>query len=386
MKPKARLAILVAFLWLFSQFPVRADEAQRREWKGKIETVDGVKVVNNPGVPIYAEIKLDLTEDLKIGKEGDPNTQFFGVRDVAVDGEGNIYVADMKNYRVQKFDKEGKYVLTIGRQGQGPGEFELPTQVRINEMTGDIYVKDRSMALKVFSRDGAHLNRDLHLPNVIRDYFLDEDGNLTAVIWKSSDVALTNVHALCRINTRGEILETYGEFPFNVYMKRTGEGTLLATTGFEVSLQLAKLDPKTFVYGYSKANELVIIDKTGHLLGRIKKEEPAPKFSSKEKAEFKKIPLPEMKPYFYSILADSEGRIYVQRNMAATGRGPADRESLQVDAFSREGYFLFRTVLPPNTKVIRDGFLYAYSVEEEQGMEYAKRYRIRNWQSLAKSQ
>jgi hypothetical protein len=169
-------------------------------------------------------------------------------------------------------------------------------------------------------------------------------------------------------------------------MRKMEGGTLSVSTGFELSLQLARLDPKTFVYGYSKDYELNIIDKDGRLLYKIVKDEPVPEFSSKEKAFYKKIPLPKQRPYFFSILADSEGRIYVQRNMAATGRGPVDKEDLQVDVFSREGYFLFRAVLPPNTKVIRDGYLYAYAVDEEKGMEYAKRYRIKNWENLKKPQ
>jgi hypothetical protein len=40
------------------------------------------------------------------------------------------------------------------------------------------------------------------------------------------------------------------------------------------------------------------------------------------------------------------------------------------------------TKLPPYTYVIKDGFLYAYVVDEEEGMEYVKRYKIKNWEQI----
>jgi hypothetical protein len=386
MKKLFRIVASAACVWLLLPVFTHGDVAQKAEWKGKIETENGIKVIRNPGIPLYGDIKLDLAEDLSIGREGDPNLQFFGVRDVAVDPQGNIYVADMKNYRVQKFDKDGKYLLSIGRQGQGPGEFELPTKVRIDEKTSDVYVLDRSMLVRIFNQEGGYLNRDIHLKNVIIDFQVTADGDLMAVLWRSSDADLTNAHALCRVNPKGDILGTYGEFPYTIFMKRMAEGTLLASSSFELSLQLAKLDPETFVYGYSKDYELGVIDKNGRWLHKIKTDEPLPQFSSNEKADFKKIPVPKQKPYFFSILTDSDGRIYVQRNLGATGRGIVDRENLRVDVFDREGRFIFKTSLPPNTKILRDGRLYAYAVDEEKGMEYVKRYKIKNWQDLKKLQ
>jgi hypothetical protein len=216
------------------------------------------------------------------------------------------------------------------------------------------------------------------------DFLLDEDKNIMAVVWKSSDAELTNSHALCRINLKGDILSAYDEYPYNVYMKKEGEGTLVATTGYEFSVYLAKLDPNAFIYGYSKNYELKVIDKDGKSLFRITVDEPVPQFTAKEKASFRRLPIPGQKSYFFSLLTDSAGRIYVQRNMAATGRGPADRENKNVDVFNKEGHFLFKTTLPPNTCVIKDGYLYAYAVDEEKGMEYAKRYKIKNWEELGK--
>jgi len=40
--------------------------------------------------------------------------------------------------------------------------------------------------------------------------------------------------------------------------------------------------------------------------------------------------------------------------------------------------------LPANTCVIKDGFLYAYKIDEDKAMEYVKRYRIKNWDQIKK--
>jgi len=384
MKKPAVLAILSAFLAFTAFVCFPADGAQQREWKGKVETEVGVKVVKNPRESLYGNIKLDLAEDLSIGAENDPNLMFFGVRAVTVDKQGNIYVLDLRNFRIQKFDKSGKYLLTIGRKGQGPGEFELPVKILIDDGNGDIYVKDRSTTLKIFDKDGRYLNRDIHSKHIVMDFLLDEDKNIMAVIWKSSDTESTNTHALCKINSKGDILGVYGEYPYNVYTKKEGEGTLMVSTGYELSVQLAQLDSRTFVCGYPKTYELKITDKNGKMLYKITLDEPVPEFTSKEKASFKKIPPPSQKPYFFSIIIDSMGRIYVQRNMAATGKGPAERENKTVDVFNKEGHFLFKTTLPPNTCVIKDGYIYAFAVDEDKGMEYAKRYKIKNWEELGK--
>ncbi len=95
--------------------------------------------------------------------------------------------------------------------------------------------------------------------------------------------------------------------------------------------------------------------------------------------------MPKLKPYFFGILTDPEGRIYVQRNMNTTGKrgyGPIATEDKQFDVFSREGVFLFRAALPPNTRVIRSGLVYTYFIDEDQGLEYAQRFRIKNYANL----
>jgi DNA-binding beta-propeller fold protein YncE len=60
---------------------------------------------------------------------------------VAVDHEGNLYVTDTLNNRVEIFDGDGKFISTFGKAGDGPGYFSRPKGVAIDG-DGHIWVVD----------------------------------------------------------------------------------------------------------------------------------------------------------------------------------------------------------------------------------------------------
>jgi len=65
-----------------------------------------------------------VTEALRItGQEGTPS-ELVEPGDVAVDGQGRIYLADQKPTVIKVFDSTGALVRIIGREGSGPGEFK----------------------------------------------------------------------------------------------------------------------------------------------------------------------------------------------------------------------------------------------------------------------
>jgi len=101
--------------------------SKKDNWKGKIEYDEGVRLVKNYEKGVWEDSKkgkkVIFKEELSIGilKE-DKNKMFLKPTDVLADVSGNIYVLDSGNNRIQKFDEDGNYLLTIGRKGQGPGE------------------------------------------------------------------------------------------------------------------------------------------------------------------------------------------------------------------------------------------------------------------------
>jgi len=56
---------------------------------------------------------------------------FLNPQHLAVDSENNIYVTDLGNSRVQKFDDQGNHIRSWGSQGSGPGEFSHPSGIAV---------------------------------------------------------------------------------------------------------------------------------------------------------------------------------------------------------------------------------------------------------------
>lgn len=92
----------------------------------------------------------------------------FGIRlqdegRLALDQQGNVYVLDDSNFRVQKFDSNGNYLTQWGTKGNEEGQFAEPSDIAIDQQN-NIYIVD-------------YLNR------VVQKF--DEDGNLL-LRWGSS--------------------------------------------------------------------------------------------------------------------------------------------------------------------------------------------------------
>ncbi|HZL85301.1 MAG TPA: 6-bladed beta-propeller [Candidatus Krumholzibacteria bacterium] len=76
------------------------------------------------------------------GSYGSTPGQFIGPFDVAVDASANVYVVEVNNnYRVQKFDSNGAFITTWGSYGSGQGQFIIPLSLAVDN-SGNVYVAD----------------------------------------------------------------------------------------------------------------------------------------------------------------------------------------------------------------------------------------------------
>jgi len=90
----------------------------------------------------------------KIGSEK-ANEDFYLRPAFALGKNGQIFILDSGNSRIQCFSKEGKFLFGFGRRGQGPGEFsDHPQKIKILP-DGNIYVIDNSnRRINVYHQDG----------------------------------------------------------------------------------------------------------------------------------------------------------------------------------------------------------------------------------------
>jgi DNA-binding beta-propeller fold protein YncE len=81
------------------------------------------------------------TSGCQAGIQGSGNGQFNGPAGVAVDGSGHVFVAELSNNRIQKFDSSGKFLTTWGIPGSGDGQFNEPETVAVDG-SGNVFVTD----------------------------------------------------------------------------------------------------------------------------------------------------------------------------------------------------------------------------------------------------
>ena len=73
---------------------------------------------------------------------------------IAVSGDGQVFVTDWRNDRVQKFGPDGRFILQWGSPGSGRGEFDRPVGIAV-DAAGDVYVVDwHNHRVQIFDRDG----------------------------------------------------------------------------------------------------------------------------------------------------------------------------------------------------------------------------------------
>jgi DNA-binding beta-propeller fold protein YncE len=88
------------------------------------------------------------------GAAGGDFGQFSYPTYVALDVDGNVFVGDTLNSRVQKFDHEGKFITAIGKAGSNWGEFDKPKGVALDSF-GNVYVVDTSWSnVQIFNPKG----------------------------------------------------------------------------------------------------------------------------------------------------------------------------------------------------------------------------------------
>jgi len=340
-----------------------------------------VTIVHNPKKPLYSGQVLTLEEDLVIkGDEtGGEDRMFQDIRTLDVDKGGNIYVLDEQAANIKVFDGEGHHLRTIGRKGQGPGEFAFPIGV-LSTPDQEILVHDMGQrALKFLDQEGNFLRqisiadrfqfsgpRFLGQGRLVGSHLVPAEQPLAEL--KLFDEALEPAQVLVSLPVRPPPVLNF--FAMN------------SMTG----LRWNKLTEDTVVWGDFLEPEyaLYVHDAAGRHIRTIRREyDPLQISESDKKALLDKafngkppppqwdIRMPDSFPPFSGISCDDGGRIFVKTHESYAQEGIGS-----YDLFDAQGRYAARLTLEVPLMVLKNGFLYTI-VEDEAGYREVKRYRMK---------
>lgn len=90
----------------------------------------------------------------KFGTAGAQPGELFHPTNIAIGPEGDLYLVETNNYRVQRFTPEGKSVRTYGEVGTAPGNFARPKGIALDR-SGRLFVADAAFEnVQVFDNSG----------------------------------------------------------------------------------------------------------------------------------------------------------------------------------------------------------------------------------------
>ncbi len=309
-----------------------------------------------------------MLEDLAIGEaEGPEEYMFSRLRSIAVDKEGNIYAADDKEVIIKEFDKNGKFLRKISREGQGPGEIGRPARIQITADNELLVADGRNRKILFFSPEGEHL-RSKSLKTIYPlDFYADSMHNYFVLnpFFTPSGTQFEIVRLDEDMNVASTLIK---------YENPPPSGTYRPFTSF---FYFKVMENGNLLYGDSKSYELQIINAEGQILKKISREyDPIPvteadkEYVRRNLTEEQKVEFPSHHAAFYGFFLDDAGRIYVN-----TWQEPSDKVRYRCDVFDPEGKFIAQIPLSINPQVWKEGKIYAIG-EDEEGFHQIKRYKI----------
>jgi len=158
------------------------------------------------------------------GTHGSGSGQLDAPGDLAFDSQGNIWLLDKGNNRVEKFNPKGEFLTKFGSFGSGNGQFHMPSAIAI-DANDELWITDtENSRVEHFDSSGEYLgqfgsegtaNGQFGRPEGIA---IDSEGN----VW----VADTYNSRIQQFTGAGEFIESFGSFG-------TGEGQFYNPTGID---------------------------------------------------------------------------------------------------------------------------------------------------------
>ncbi len=370
-KMKIKIIFVTIILFLSILMMIVSYGQQKVKWKGTIVKEAGVTVINNPKEPLYSGDILSLEEDLTIGeKEKEP--VFEAIRTIRVDDDGNIYVLDWKACQIKVFDETGKRLRNIGREGQGPGEIQLPRGMEIISGKEIMLENVMNRRLSFFSLDGELLREISTAKIMLLRTVPDSSGNFIGITF--SRLGEKNVQELKKFDSNLDTVFTIGQVESSY--------TPGVVNQYSPMIFFTILKDDSILWGKSSHYQLMVVDSERNTTKKIiKNYDPIRITNEDKKREIKEITedskgriteknleFPEYYPAFRYISSDDEGRIFVRTYERD------DEGNRYYDVFDSDGIYIAKIILKNHPTAWKKGKLYC-AIEDEDGFHLVKRYK-----------
>lgn len=373
--------------------------AQQPSWRGATEFANGVSVVRNPSRPLYPRRRIIFEEDLTIGVEdGDENDMFGSQVALNADEDGFIYITDQDKRIVKKYDADGSFIQTIGRPGQGPGEYGKIGEARFDDQ-GNIYLNDLgNQRITFLSRQGEYI-KSIKTPPAFERVIINTKGYYIAKHFELVELGKSKkwdeIYGLFddQFKLAAEFLRLPQEARAQAKNNSPAQvfADFLSGTAFQPSGNFV-LDKRDRVYfGYPETYEIKVFTAEGTLQALFQRDYNPVKIDNRHKDHFKsgldrtllvKMPAAEEKTIFKLIKYPKYKPAYERLTLMENGWifvlvDSVSDENRLVDIFSRDGKFLaqFKTNIATDQLFFKNGKAYAVATLDD--YKFIKRYHFK---------
>ncbi|MBN2414653.1 6-bladed beta-propeller [bacterium] len=343
---------------------------REKEYPMVREMVDGIQHITCPDYPRDGVVEYDMVEDLSIGDESDDNYILNIPFQLMVDSKGSIYVLDWGDERMQVYDSTGTWIRTIGRSGQGPGEFYTPAYFTISAVDS-IYLNDaRNKRINVYDGSGSFIRSLRYDGSYHSEIYVDGDGLIYIQESGEQDMeTLSDVlqvieesFTIGRLAMSNAKVFTYGPFRGDrKVMRRQGDGVISGGSPDGPNTLWAVCRDGRLIEGYNMDYRLNVIDEKGNALfnfGRPYDPVPNPYAG--------RGPHLETKPAFgRRILLEEKGNIWLK---LYTKDPENENETVPVvyDVWSPDGIFIRQVTVPYTISAFHGGKAYCIRRTDEE--------------------
>ena len=359
------------------------------------EIIDGIEYVHNTSVPLHPDSTLTVEEELSIGGE-DPegNIILFEVSYVIVDDAENMYIVDRRDFNIKVFDPEGNHINTIGKKGEGPGEFQYVGPTMFTPDRRLLVMDFQARRTSLFERTGDFISSyqwkiSISQPILTTDssYFVQE-----FVREEGSDPIAERKLIIDEIDFDGNTLRSFGSFKLPEYKTFT-DGNIMF--GMSVphsphSIFTGDCGSQCIYHCLNGQYLIEVFDANGNLFRKIDRPYEALPYTSQDKEQFlarykdrpddnqkkliESMEFPSIKNVASRLLPDDEGNLWVQTYEIKEEDG---NEYTAYDIFSNNGSYEKKIWLDKRPDVFKKGKMYIHHTDEETGYTYIKRYKMK---------